>query len=253
MPQTNQGIRSLLSIPSVYNLFTKLIGETSYRKALIDQYICPQENDRILDIGCGTGKIVQYLPNVDYLGFDASQEYIKAAQVEFYKETKDLTLNKQVKFICQEVNENNIKGEACFDIVLALEILHHLRDLEVLQLFNTAICSLKPGGKLITIDGVYVSNQSPIARWIISKDRGQNVRTKEAYLALASQVFSKITTSIRYDLLRIPHTHCITLYKVIDYLLESVMVKLCPTLPKFSTHLASYLFNPSAKLMRVLK
>jgi len=209
VPQTNQGIRSLLSIPSVYNLFTKLIGETSYRKALVDQYICPQENDRILDIGCGTGKIVQYLPNVNYIGFDASQEYIKTAQAEFYKEIKDSILNKQAKFICQEVNANEIKGDACFDIVLALGILHHLSDLESLQLFNTAIHSLKPGGKLITFDGVYVSNQSPIARWIISKDRGQNVRTKEAYLALASQVFSKITTSIRHDLIRIPYTHII--------------------------------------------
>lgn len=209
MPQINRGVRSLLSSPFVYDLFTKLIGETSYRRTLVEQYICPQEYDRILDIGCGTGKIVQYLPNVDYLGFDASQEYIKAAQAEFYKESKAPTLNRQVKFICQEVSANDIKDEPFFDIALALGILHHLNDAEVLQLFNTAICSLKPGGKLITIDGVYVSNQSPIARWIISKDRGQNVRTEEAYLALASQVFSKITTSIRYDLLRIPYTHII--------------------------------------------
>ena len=186
MPQTNQGIRSLLSIPSVYNLFTKLIGETSYRKALVDQYICPQENDRILDIGCGTGKIVQYLPNVNYIGFDASQEYIKTAQAEFYKEIKDSILNKQAKFICQEVNANEIKGDACFDIVLALGILHHLSDLESLQLFNTAIHSLKPGGKLITFDEIYVSSQSRLARWIISKDRGQNVRTKEACISLSS-------------------------------------------------------------------
>ncbi|RKZ63742.1 MAG: class I SAM-dependent methyltransferase, partial [Candidatus Parabeggiatoa sp. nov. 3] len=43
----------------------------------------------------------------------------------------------------------------------------------------------------------------------ISKDRGQNVRTQEGYLELASQVFSNITTDIRHDLLRIPYTHFI--------------------------------------------
>ncbi|MEX0267934.1 class I SAM-dependent methyltransferase [Leptolyngbyaceae cyanobacterium UHCC 1019] len=209
MPQINRGVRSLLSSPFIYDLFTKLIGETSYRRTLVEQYICPQENDRILDIGCGTGKIVQYLPNVNYLGFDASQKYIKAAQAEFYKETKDSISTKQVKFVCQEVNANNIKENACFDIVLALGILHHLSDLASLELFNTAIRNLKPGGKLITFDGVFTVNQSPLARWIISKDRGQNVRTEEAYLALASQVFSKITTSIRHDLIRIPYTHII--------------------------------------------
>lgn len=54
MPQINRGVRSLLSSPFVYDLFTKLIGETSYRRTVVEQYICPQESDRVLDIGCVT-------------------------------------------------------------------------------------------------------------------------------------------------------------------------------------------------------
>jgi hypothetical protein len=88
-------------------------------------------------------------------------------------------------------------------------ILHHLDDGEALQLFHLAQTALKPGGRLITLDGVFVQKQSPCARYIISKDRGQNVRTQQGYLQLASQVFSTITTSIRHDLLRIPYTHII--------------------------------------------
>ncbi|MCZ2207908.1 hypothetical protein, partial [Cylindrospermopsis raciborskii] len=54
-------------------------------------------------------------------------------------------------------------------------------------------------------------NQSPIARWIISKDRGQNVRDEKGYLNLAYNLFPPPYTScnIRHNLLRIPYTHII--------------------------------------------
>jgi len=59
------------------------------------------------------------------------------------------------------------------------------------------------------MDGVFMEKQSPVAKWIISKDRGQNIRTQEGYLELAYQVFSNISTDIRHDMLRIPYTHFI--------------------------------------------
>ncbi|RKZ72106.1 MAG: hypothetical protein DRQ57_17815, partial [Gammaproteobacteria bacterium] len=49
--------------------------------------------------------------------------------------------------------------------------MHHLDDAETLQLFKIAHAALKNGGRLITMDGVFMEKQSPIARWIISKDR----------------------------------------------------------------------------------
>jgi hypothetical protein len=40
----------------------------------------------------------------------------------------------------------------------------------------------------------------------ISLDRGRYVRTKEEYLALASQIFKNIKAYLHHGLLRIPYT-----------------------------------------------
>lgn len=200
MSQINDGIRSILSVPIIYTLFGELVDKKSGgNTVLVREYIQPKENDKLLDIGCGTGHILHYLPNnIEYTGFDADQQYIEAAQKRY---------GKRATFVCEQINTTNQHSQ--FDIVIAIGVLHHLDDMEALQLFKIAHAALKEGGRLITMDGVFVENQSSIARWIISKDRGQHVRTQAGYLALASQVFSNITTNIRHDLLRIPYTHLI--------------------------------------------
>jgi len=192
-------LRSILSIPIVYSTFSWLVSGKAARSILVNEYIRPCPRDTILDIGCGPGDLVAYLPSeVEYIGFDASASYIAAAQKRF---------GTRATFICDRVSTANIKQS--FDIVLAIGILHHLDDSEALQLFHLAQSVLKPTGRLVTLDGVYVNNQSNPARWIISKDRGQYVRDQEGYHSLANQVFKNTKVVIRHDLLRIPYTHII--------------------------------------------
>jgi SAM-dependent methyltransferase len=57
-------------------------------------------------------------------------------------------------------------------VVPALGIAHHLEDAEAQRLFQIAYDALKPGGKLITFDGVWTDGQSPAARWLLARDRG---------------------------------------------------------------------------------
>ncbi|MEK8019394.1 MAG: class I SAM-dependent methyltransferase [Candidatus Parabeggiatoa sp.] len=203
MSQITQGIRSILSVPAIYTLFSELLDRKKGggNTILVKEYIRPKANDKLLDIGCGTSNILGYLPkNIEYTGFDANYQYIEAAKKRY---------GHRGTFICERINTTNLGKYSQFDLVLVDGVLHHLDDREALQLFNIAHAALKNGGRLITMDGVFVENQSSIARWLISKDRGQNVRTQVGYLELASQVFSNITTDIRHDLLRIPYTHFI--------------------------------------------
>ena len=87
-------------------------------------------------------------------------------------------------------------------------------DEEAKKCFQISKASLKYGGRLVTIDPVYLNNQSLIARFIISRDRGQNVRTPDQYLKIVKTVFSNIEYQIIHDMLRIPYTHFImTCYK----------------------------------------
>lgn len=153
-------------------------------------------------IGCGPADILDFLPAVDYIGFDANPKYIQEA-MERYKD--------RGTFFCEVVSQVSLPIDyyAYFDIVLAIGVLHHLNDAEAPDLLRLAHIALKPGGRLITLDGVFTERQSPCARWIISMDRGQFVRNQSGYTNLVRQVFENLTVSIRYDMIRVPYTHII--------------------------------------------
>lgn len=200
MPQVETGVRSILRVPRVYTFFKQILSPGDGKAVVSREYIRPQVGDRILDIGCGPGDWLAVFPSVEYVGFDANPAYIESAQQQF---------GDRGTFICERVTTARLQEQPPFDLVLAIGILHHLDDDEALRLFELAASALKPGGRLITLDGVYVERQSPVARWIISRDRGQNVRTTDGYLRIGQEVFDRIAVNIRHDLLRIPYTHLI--------------------------------------------
>jgi len=192
-------IRSVLALPWAYQLFFNVIGAPERSRIMVREYIRPRPGDRILEIGCGPGTILPFLPESEYLGFDASSGYIELAQKRF----------PGAKFVCERVSQYTLPHREYFDVVLALGIVHHLDDSEALQLFQIAHSALKPRGKLVTLDGVWTNDQSRPARYLLARDSGQFVRSQQQYANLASQVFSTIKTSVRHDLLRIPYTHII--------------------------------------------
>ena len=81
-----------------------------------------------------------------------------------------------------------------------------INDAEAKVFFASASKLLKPHGYLVTYDGVYIESQSKIAKFILSRDRGQYVRTPEGYTGLAKGIFSEIKFSIIHDMYRIPFT-----------------------------------------------
>jgi cyclopropane fatty-acyl-phospholipid synthase-like methyltransferase len=93
-----------------------------------------------------------------------------------------------------------------FDIVLAIGVVHHLDDSHASNLFSLASRALVPGGRLLTLDGVYTDDQSVFVKRMLNNDRGKYVRTEPANKALATQMFSSVSTSVRHDLFRIPYT-----------------------------------------------
>lgn len=194
-----QSIRSVLAIPAVYNLWWKMAGGPAWAKVLVNEYVQPRVGTRILEIGCGPGTIAGYLPQVDYLGFDSSAKYIEMARKRFPR----------AQFVCERVSQFSLAKQRSFDVVLALGIVHHLDDAEARQLFQIAHDALKSGGKLITFDGVWTSDQSPAARWLLARDRGEYIRNEGEYVNIASQVFANVRPSIRHDLIRIPYSHLI--------------------------------------------
>jgi SAM-dependent methyltransferase len=195
-----QAIRSVLAAPRAYQLWWNAVGGPAWAKTLVKEYIRPGAGVRILEIGCGPGTIVRYLPKSEYLGFDLSSRYIELARKRYPP---------PAKFVCERVSQFSLAERGNFDVVLALGIVHHLDDTEARQLFQIAYDALRPGAKLVTVDGVWTNDQSTIARWLLAKDRGEHVRSERQYVSIASQVFRDVRTSIRHDLLRIPYSHLI--------------------------------------------
>ncbi|MDX8404591.1 MAG: class I SAM-dependent methyltransferase [Mariprofundus sp.] len=201
MAQKLTGFRAIFSSARVYNLAQRMVGAEKARRILVRDYFPEQQNYRMLDIGCGTAEILRHLPEgIDYHGFDASEAYIKQAKQLF---------GRRGAFKAELVREASLQNLEPFDIILAFGLLHHLDNQEARTLFTMAAHALKPGGRLITIDPVYVSGQHPLARWVISKDRGQNVRTPDGYTALADGLFKNSDAHVRSNLLNIPYSHMI--------------------------------------------
>ena len=193
-------MKALLSHPLVYLMFQRLVGAENLRQRVVENYVRPKPGDRILDIGCGTADVLGHLPAVDYVGFDANPQYIQYAQEKFAG---------RGRFFCEDVSEEHQTEANSFDIVLAMGLLHHLSAEDSHKLFVLAHKALKVGGRLVTLDNCYTPDQSPIAKYLISRDRGEHLRTQEGFLQLARPVFANVQAHIHHDGLRIPYTHLI--------------------------------------------
>jgi len=92
----------------------------------------------LLDIGCGFGEIIEYLPeNVKYIGIE-KDEYLWKYCKEKYKE-KEIILG--------EAEEISKKLTSSFDVILLLSVIEHLKEpLDFLYLLKDL---LKEKGKII--------------------------------------------------------------------------------------------------------
>jgi len=178
-----------------------MLGVKNLRQIYVSNYIKPTDKCRILDIGCGTSEILDFLPtSVDYHGYDLSAKYISAAKNKY---------DSRGTWHCHSVMDMSLDHFGTFDIVMANGLFHHLDDKEAHQLAVIAFRALKPGGKFCSLDNCYINDQNPIARFLVSRDRGQNVREPEGYVALIKPNFDSVELFTRHDLLRVPYTHAI--------------------------------------------
>lgn len=189
--------RYFLRMPFVYSSYQKLVGGYRARKLFVKNMVRIKSNQKILDIGCGPGDILDFLPEVDYIGIDLDSSYIEKAKKKY---------SNRGTFICSGVNKFNINEPETFDIVIASGVLHHLNDKECIKLFKLAYKAMKPNGRLITYDGCYIKNQNLISKMFLKLDRGKFVRTKKEYERLAKSCFPKVESIIEEHYFRIPYT-----------------------------------------------
>lgn len=198
MAQITDGFRAILSSPFVYSSFQTLMGAKKSRQRFVANYVRPEPGMSVLDVGCGPADILACLPGVRYWGFDISEPYINQAKKKF---------SNSGVFECKYLEAADLVSLPKFDVVLALGVLHHLDDEIAVSVMELASQALRPGGRLISVDPCFDPSQNLISRFLVSKDRGQNVRDKRGYEALGGHAFPTRTVRVQHQAW-IPYTHC---------------------------------------------
>ena len=102
------------------------------------------KGERVLDLGCGNGRLRKFLPTElvregDYFGFDISEKLLNIARQHFPRDA----------FFKGDFGNNLPFGADNFDWVISIAAFHHLLDSKAQQRYLREIHRvLKPGGRV---------------------------------------------------------------------------------------------------------
>lgn len=204
MGQRTGGIRRPLQHAGVYSLVQRALGAQAVRVTFVEEHLRPRAGERVLDLGCGPGDILDLLGAVEYVGIDNSPAYVAAGRARY---------RQRASFIEGDVRELDPEQLGSFDAVISIGVLHHLHDDDALRMIDLAADVLRDGGRLVTIDPAFTEPQPGFAHWLISRDRGQAVRTPAGYVELGERRFGEVCCRVRHDLARVPYTHALLEYR----------------------------------------
>lgn len=151
----------------------------------------------VLDIGCGTARVLKYLSDVHYIGIEPSARYLETARACF----PDAEFQ-QIAF--QDLDASAMASTV--DVALSVGVLHHISDDDVISLSEKVATILKPEGKFISFDPVLIEGQHRIARLLAIKDRGNFVRTAAHLVSVMRRAWGTVEVDIREDLRRYPYS-----------------------------------------------
>ena len=192
--------KKALALPVVFDTYQSLIGAPECHRRFIHEMVRPMPGERVLDVGCGVGASLRYMPDsVDYLGVDISEAYIARAKADY---------GLRGKFICADITTLDAGVLGMFDCAFCFGVLHHLSDTMVAQAVNFVRRVVKPRGAFVSIDPCHVPGQHVVAKLIIDHDRGEYVRDAAGFERIISGL-GQVHTIIYNDLLRIPYTQIV--------------------------------------------
>lgn len=192
--------KKALASPVIFDTYQALVGMPECHRRFIRDMMRPRAGERILDVGCGVGASLRYMPdNVDYVGVDISEAYIAKARAN---------CGRSAEFICADVATLDAATLGTFDRAFSVGVLHHLSDDVAAQAVEFVRRVVKPGGTYVTIDPCYVPGQHLLAKLIIDNDRGEHIRDAGGFERLVAGL-GPVRSEIHHDLMRIPYTQIV--------------------------------------------
>jgi len=185
--EKNTGLRSILQHPWAYEAFQRTVGKNRLRTRLAKEYFQVKSGQRVLDIGCGPGDLVPFIPEAEFIGYDISTDYIEDARSRF---------GDKATFHDGELGPVVAELAGTVDLVVMVGVLHHVDDDVARHLIKGAQDVLAPNGRFIAIEPHLYNGQHLVAL----------VRSEQAYEDLIGETFSKIEVTRDEKLLRVPYT-----------------------------------------------
>jgi SAM-dependent methyltransferase len=198
--QRISGAYRSITIPAIQKGLMFSLGADMAAKRYVNEILQPSPGDKMLDVGCGPANILPYLPPLDYTGIDLNEKHIAYARRLY---------GNRGRFIVGNAADDLKQEGRQFDLINVSALLHHIADDEAILLFAALERLLKPNGRIVTIDNVWLPGQRILVRLVNYMDSGTNIRTPEGYLRLLNGTGLKVQTLLLDDLLRIPYDHII--------------------------------------------
>jgi len=185
--EDNSGWRAALTHGVMYRIVQAVFSEKRSKQLILDNFIAPLPSGcRVLDIGCGPGNVLAYLPeHVVYTGFDLSEGYIKLASQKYQSRANS-------EFICASAVDlmgSDYIDDESIDLVVIHGVLHHVPDSVVEEMFELSSLKLKKGGRMVVLEPVWYEGQSVFRKWVMSLDRGNNIKPDHGW----RQLFDRLT------------------------------------------------------------
>ena len=196
-------LKDLLARPAIFDAYQAMVGANYAKRVFVRDWVRPAKGDRVLDIGCGTGAVVPFLPDgLDITGIDISDDYIAAARARY---------GARAAFRVGDAADPAIDLGGGFDAAYAFGVFHHMPDTIALRLFEGAMRRLRPGGRFISIDPTLIPGQSWASRFFVVNDRGRYIRSPDELRDLFGNHAPKL--EVRTDLLRIPYAQALMAFE----------------------------------------
>ena len=174
-------INKLSNHPQIFHFLRKIIENNfQAQQRVISQYFSLKSSEKILDIGCGTGEFSVFFSPDNYTGIDIKERYLDFARKNY-----------PGKFLVADAT-NLPFADNSFSKVLIIGVLHHLSNVECLQVLKEAKRVLSRHGKILIMEDIQTSQDNYLTKLVHYFDKGKQIRTKATYDQLLKDYFKII-------------------------------------------------------------
>jgi SAM-dependent methyltransferase len=200
--ERSNGLHRPLALAAIYSGFQGLVGARRARRWLAAQSLRLAPGARIVDVGCGTADVLEFVPaGVAYAGFDPNRLYVERAERRYGARPDTVFLHGTSTVASDDDRFRNA------DVVLCVGVLHHLDDRQADGLLSFCRHALAPAGRFQGLEPAWLPTQSRLSRFVMSLDRGLAIRDLDGWRRLVANAFAVSQVTPVTHLIRIPYTY----------------------------------------------